>query len=105
MSGMYLGFALVLFLASLTVWMVMVPRRRMQERAKQILREMPHHEEQEIYLRFTSPWPSAKKRAFEAKIAEIEADGWTYLKANEAGFLRTIRSIGGGLNLHFVRKT
>jgi hypothetical protein len=29
--------------------------------------------------------------------------GWTFLRAAEASPLRTIRSWGGGLTLHFIR--
>jgi hypothetical protein len=39
----------------------------------------------------------------DAKIAEMASSGWTFLRAAEASPLRTIRSWGGGLTLHFIR--
>ena len=45
----------------------------------------------------------AKQREIDAKIAEMQPQGWTFLRAIEASPLRTIRSRGGGLTLHFIR--
>jgi len=47
--------------------------------------------------------PGAKRVAMDARIAEMATVGWTFLRASEANPLRTLRSWGGGLHLHFIR--
>ena len=51
------------------------------------------------------PFPWDKQREMDAKIAEMQQQGWTFLRASSAGFLRAMRSWGGGLTLHFIRTT
>jgi hypothetical protein len=55
-----------------------------------------------IYLEFSSGW-TGKRAEMDAKIAEMARAGWTFLRATEASPLRTLRSWGGGLTLHFIR--
>ncbi len=103
MTGISLGLVGASFLGALATCMVVIPRRRMNRRAEAILGQMPDREEKTVYLRFDSAWPSAKQNAMKSRIAEVEAEGWTYLKAGEAAVSRIFRSWGGGLDLHFVR--
>jgi hypothetical protein len=87
----------------LLVFVVIVPRFRMERRARALLAQHPGAEQTSVYLAFHSKWSSGKKREMEAKIAEMQPQGWIFLRAMEASPLRTIRSWGGGLTLHFVR--
>jgi hypothetical protein len=90
--------------AIISTWMVLLPRTRMERRAKELLAKMPEHDSKTIYLSFASFFPNAKRTEMNSKIAEIERDGWTFLKASEAGLHRTTFSWGGGCNLHFIRE-
>lgn len=88
------------------VW-VMTTQRRVLARAADVLAGIRDPEEKVEYLPFKSAWPSAKKRVMDSRINEVEQEGWTFLKATSAPFKETIRSWGGGLELHsdpYVRK-
>ena len=75
----------------------------MARRARRLLAQHPDAEQTSVYLAFHSAWAGGKKQELDAKIAEMAFAGWTYLRAVEASPLRTIRSWGGGLTLHFIR--
>lgn len=84
--------------------LIVAPRRiRMRRRASALLARHPHAEQISVYLPFRSGGWSGKQREMDAKIAEMASSGWLYLRAAEANPLRTIRSWGGGLTLHFIR--
>ena len=85
------------------VW-VMAARARMLARADAILAMMDNPEERVELLLFQSGFAPGKGREQEARVHEVEKDGWTFLKATAAPFGKTIRSWGGGVNLHFVRE-
>jgi hypothetical protein len=83
-----------------------VPKRiRMERRAKMLLAQMPHHEIKTVYLAFKSGWYRGKGKETEAKIIEEEKDGWTFLKRSEANIFKTSLTWGGGIHLHFIRKS
>ncbi|MGD0812583.1 MAG: hypothetical protein ABSA83_03180 [Verrucomicrobiota bacterium] len=86
------------------IFYVVIPRIRMERRAKSLLAQMPSQKRKTVYLAFTSIWCFGKKKEMEAKIIEEEKSGWTFLKAREANFLKTLRTSRGGLNLHFIKK-
>jgi hypothetical protein len=97
---------LMLVLAFLLfVSFVLIPRFRMERRARALLAQYPDAVKTSVYLPFQSAWPSRKRKQMDAKISEMRADGWTFLRATEAGPLCTICSWGGGLTLHFIRPT
>jgi hypothetical protein len=87
----------------LFVFFVVVPRLRMVRRARALLAEHPGAERTSVYLPLRSTWAWQKQREIDAKIAEMQPQGWIYLRAVEASPLRTIRSWGGGLTLQFIR--
>jgi len=81
-----------------------VPRRlRMERRAQALLAQHPDAERTSVYLELHSTFASGKQREIDSKIAEMQPEGWTFLRAMEANPLRTIFSWGGGLTLHFIR--
>ncbi len=83
---------------------MVLPRRiRMERRARALLAQHPDAERSSVYFEFRSRWYRGKGREMDAKIAEMARNGWTFLRATEASPLRTIRSWGGGLTLHFIR--
>ena len=82
---------------------VVVPRFRMERRAHALLAEHPSAEQTSVYLELHSAFARGKQREIDAKIAEMQSQGWTFLRAMEASPLRTLRSQGGGLTLHFIR--
>jgi hypothetical protein len=87
----------------LFVFFVVIPRFQMERRARALLAEHPGAEHTSVYLELHSTFAWDKKREIDAKIAEMQPQGWTFLRAMEASPLRTIRSWGGGLTLHFIR--
>jgi hypothetical protein len=103
------SFALALAVSIIPViistWMVLLPRIRMEQRAKELLAKMPQHESKTIYLSFDSALPNTKRAAMNSRISEVERDGWIFLKASEVGLDKTCSSWGGGLNLHFIRES
>jgi hypothetical protein len=96
------SFLIILVPVLLAVPFVLIPRRRMEQRARALLAQHPNAELTSIYLAFRSGW-TGKRAEMDAKIAEMARGGWTFLRASEASPLRTIRSWGGGLTLHFIR--
>jgi len=87
----------------LLVFVVVVPRFRKERQARALLAEYPGAERTSVYLELHSTWAWDKQREIDAKIAEMRPQGWTFLRAMEASPLRTLRSWGGGLTLHFIR--
>ena len=75
----------------------------MARRARALLAQYPDAERSSVYLEFRFGWYRGKGRQMDAKIAEMAREGWTFLRATEVTPLRTIRSWGGGLHLHFIR--
>ena len=96
------AFLLILAPVLLVVPFVFIPRRRMEQRARALLTQHPNAEQKSIYLAFRSGG-AGKRTEMDARIAELARAGWTFLRASEASPLRTIRSWGGGLTLHFIR--
>jgi hypothetical protein len=85
------------------VFIPLVPRFRMERRARALITQNPGAEQTSVYLKLHSAFAWDKKREIDAKIAEMQPEGWTFLRAAEANPLRTIFSWGGGLTLHFIR--
>jgi hypothetical protein len=82
-----------------------IPRFRMARRARALLAQYPDAEQTSVYLELHSPWAWSKRLEIDAKIAQMRPQGWTFLRAMEANPLRTVRSLGGGLTLYFIRTT
>jgi hypothetical protein len=89
--------------ACLLFVLVVVPRIRMERRARALLAQYPGAERTSVYFPMHSTFSCRKRREIDAKIAEMQPQGWIYLRAVEASPFRTIRSWGGGLTLHFIR--
>ena len=87
----------------LFVFAVVVPRFRMEGRARALLAQHPAAEQISVYLKLHSTFAWDKQREINVKIAEMQPQGWTFLRAMEANPLRTMLSWGGGLTLHFIR--
>jgi len=75
----------------------------MEVRAKKLLSQIPNHEIQSFFIPFTAAFPPGKRAVMEKKIAEMESQGWIYLKSGEANLLKTFKYRGGGLNISFIR--
>jgi hypothetical protein len=80
-----------------------IRRSRMERKAHALLAQHPGAEQTSVYLQLYSPFPWEKQREMDAKIAEMQTQGWSFLRARAASPLRTFRSWGGGLTLHFIR--
>jgi hypothetical protein len=87
---------------ALALTVIGIRRFHMKRRARTLLAQHPGAEETSIYLQFYSPFPWDKQREMDAKIAEMQPQGWTFLRASSASLFRTMRSWGGGLTLHFI---
>ena len=93
----------IAFLLVIVLVFVLPRRIQMERRARALLAQHPHAERTSVYLALHSTWAGQKQREIDAKIEEMKAQGWTFLRGIEANPLRTICSWGGGLTLHFVR--
>ena len=82
-----------------------IRRFRMKQRAHALLEQHRGAEQTSVFVQFYSPFPWDKQREMDAKIAEMQQQGWTFLRASSASFFRAMRSWGGGLTLHFIRTT
>jgi hypothetical protein len=87
----------------LLVVAIIIPRFRMERRAHILLAQHPDSERTSVYLPLHSTWAWQKQREIDAKVADMMAEGWTFLRCREAIPLRTMFSWGGGLTLHFIR--
>ena len=96
-------FALSVAAAVVFVPWVLLPRLRMERRARALLALHPGAERTSVYLRLRSTFAPQKQREIDIKVAEMQLKGWTFLRAREANPLRTICSWGGGLTLDFIR--
>ena len=103
MNYMTIIFLLCAISAFIFVFAVVIPRFRMERRARALLAQHPGAEQTSVYLELHSTFAGSKQREIDAKIAEMQPQGWTFLRAMEASPLRTMRSWGGGLTLHFIR--
>jgi hypothetical protein len=93
----------IIIVAAVLVRLVIVPRLRMERRARALLVQYPNAERTSVYLALHSTWAWDKQREIDAKSAEMLSQGWTFLRAMEASPLRTMCYWGGGLTLHFIR--
>lgn len=91
-------------LSILFIFEFAIPRIRMLGRAKVMESEFADPENTVIYIQFTSFWSNRKQNDIDTKKNEMAEDGWVFLKASEASHSKTRQSIGGGLNLHFIRE-
>jgi len=62
---------------------------------------MDNEEYRVEFLSFDTFWPPKKKRMMHKRIAEIELEGWTFHRAKAVNPLKSLRYLGGALNLHF----
>ena len=100
--------ALLILLTTVTPlvipFLTSVPGRiRMRRHLRELLTQHPHAEQTSVYVAFRSAREAERQRSMDDVIAEMDSAGWTFLRIAEANPLRTLRSWGGGLNLHFVR--
>ena len=77
--------------------------RESSDAAARLVRDTPEHEDRTEYIQLSHMLPWGKEREIARRIMEVEAEGWIYQKATAVNPLRSIRSLGGSLNLHFVR--
>jgi hypothetical protein len=84
------------------VFFVLIPRVRMARKAREILAQYPDAERTSVYIQYQSVTWKHKREVLEAKIAEMKADGWTFLRGTEAPWGTPI-TWAGGETLHFVR--
>ncbi len=108
MESAFQSFAIPCLWSSLAALLVLlffvgIPRIKMEARAKKILSQIPNHEIQSFFVSFDSIFPAGKRTIMKKKIAEMESQGWIYLKSGEANPLKTIQYRGGGLNMYFIR--
>ena len=102
MGIIYIFCAIAVFTA-VFVQLVIAPRIRMERRASALLAQHPNAEQTSVYLELHSTWAWSKQREIDAKISEMQPQGWTFVRAAEASLSKTSRSWGGGLTLHFIR--
>ncbi len=87
--------------AALTVFGIR--RFRMDRQARELVGQNPGAEQTSVCLQLYSPFPWDKQREMDAKIAEMQQQGWTFLRASSASVFRAMRSWGGAMTLHFIR--
>lgn len=87
----------------LLVFTVVVPHFRMERQARALLAQYPGAEHTSVYLPLHSKWIWGKRWEIDAKVAEMTARGWIFLRGLEASPLFMFRAWGGGLTLHFIQ--
>ncbi|MGA2137866.1 MAG: hypothetical protein ABSH14_03290 [Verrucomicrobiia bacterium] len=103
MDRLILLAGLVVIAVAVFVPLVLIPRLRMERRARELLAQHPDAERTSVYLQFRSVRWSEKKKDHDAMVAEMSAKGWTFLRASEASLLRTSITWAGGVTMHFIR--
>jgi hypothetical protein len=102
--------SILLILVSVSV--ILVPRLmsairapclRIERRASALLTQNPNAEQTSVYLKLHSTFAWNKQREVDAKIAEMQPQGWTFLRIMEINPSRMIRYCGGGVTLQFIR--
>ncbi len=103
---MFMNYIIIIpFVVGMTLALTLfgIRRFRMERQARALLIQHPGAEQTSVYLQLDSPFPWDKQREMAAKIAEMQTQGWTFLRASSASFFRAMRSWGGALTLHFIR--
>ena len=77
--------------------------RKSSDAAERLVRDTPQQEERTEYIQLRHLLPWGKEREMARRITEVETEGWIYRKATAVNPFRSILSLGGALNLHFVR--
>ncbi len=99
------GLIISLSVALIAYLTVVLPYWNVESRAKRFRNQYPIHERRIEYVRFDSVKRAAQKEAVRRKIDQLEAAGWVSLGVTPANPLVTIRSWGGGVNVHFIRSS
>jgi hypothetical protein len=97
--------AISAILLSVGVSALFAPRRRMERRAIALLAQHPGAEQTSVFLKLHSTFAWNKQREVDAKIAEMQPQGWTFLRIMEASSLRMLPAMGHGVTLLFIRTT
>ena len=84
---------------------IRAPCLRMESRARALIAQHPNAEQTSVYLKLNSTFAWNKQREVDAKIAEMQPQGWTFLRIMEVNPSRMIRFCGGGVTLQFIRTT
>ena len=87
----------------LMVAFILPLRLRMKRRARALLAQNPAAEQTSVYLELHSLFIWSRQREIDAKIAEMQQTGWTFLEAMESVPYFLIPSRRSGLTLHFIR--
>jgi translation initiation factor IF-2 len=82
---------------------ILPPRIRMARHARGLLAQYPGAEQTSVDLELQSKFAWDKRREMDARKAEMQLQGWTFLRASSVNFFRSMRSRGGALTLHFIR--
>lgn len=95
-----------LFLTGVFIACRWSPARRNREKvAAQLLEANPGAELLDEVLALQSNWRDGKQGEIDRRIREMQDLGWTYLKTSEVWPWISLRSWGGAMRLHFLRKT
>ena len=92
------GISAILLAVSVSTFFA--PSRRMERRARELLAQHPGAEQTSVFLKLHSTFAWNKQREVDAKIAEMQPQGWTFLRLMEASSMPTFRS---GVTLQFIR--
>ena len=93
---LFVGIALVLIPTG-------IRRSRMERQARALLSQYPGAEQTSVYLQLYSPFPWDKQREMDTKKAEMQQQGWTFLRVGSPSWSDAMRSWGGALTLYFIR--
>jgi len=83
---------------------ILAPRLRMERRASALLAQHPGAEQISVFLKLNSTFAWDKQREVDAKIAEMQPQGWTFLRLMKASQRPTIWPVmGRRVTLQFIR--
>lgn len=89
----------------LMIWFrVLAPRFRMERTGAATLADHPDAERKSVRIVFTSLWAAEKEREVDQQIADMAAEGWTFVRLREDNPLRALTTIHGSARIDFVRQ-
>ena len=77
-------------------------RRSMKRRAAELTQRFPDAEQISEVFPLRSNWSAGKQRELAARIAQMQDQGWTYLRTTAVSPFVSLRHWGGAVRLHFI---
>jgi hypothetical protein len=102
-ASLFLLFQPLLFVGGILIYCRCHPVRcGMERRATELTQRFPDAEQISEVVSLCSNWSAGKQRELEARIAQMQDQGWIYLRTTAVSPLVSLRHWGGAVRLHFI---